>query len=174
MRGPVKNRRYTPAGPPHRDPRLDGRKSPARPRRPPGTCVWIGTHECLIAGFVRCSGAPFLLPARVGPTTPKPIGSGNRSSVDGDKHTHSRGTARLLPGCFGRSDTDARKATVRRFGRSDRSAQVIVTGSPENGPSGRARVSCPPRLLQPRRQAAGLRQSRWHHQDLGRDTSLGS
>ena len=35
------------------------------------------------------------------------IGSGNRSSVDGDKQTYSRGAARLLPGCFGRSDRSA-------------------------------------------------------------------
>src|SRR5262249_41136208 len=47
--------------------------------------------------------------ARFGPTTPKQVGTGNRSPVDGDKHTHSRGDARLLFGCFGRSDRSAQR-----------------------------------------------------------------
>src|SRR5262249_35855666 len=45
--------------------------------------------------------------ARVAPTTPKQVGSGKRSPVDGDKHTHSGGDARLLFGCLGRSDRSA-------------------------------------------------------------------
>jgi hypothetical protein len=38
-------------------------------------------------------------------------GSGNRSSVDGDKHTDSRGAARLIPRCFGRSHRLAQSRT---------------------------------------------------------------
>jgi hypothetical protein len=52
--------------------------------------------------------------ARVGPTTPKQVESGKRTPVDGDKHIHSRGDARLLLGCFGRSDRSAQLSIQRR------------------------------------------------------------
>jgi hypothetical protein len=41
------------------------------------------------------------------------IESGNCSRVDGDRHADSRGSARLVPGCFGRSHRSAQGAEPR-------------------------------------------------------------
>jgi hypothetical protein len=56
--------------------------------------------------------------------------SGNRSQVDGDKHTNSRGAARLLLGCFGRSDRRAQgdRPTLRSIRPTRARAPARVSG----------------------------------------------
>jgi hypothetical protein len=75
-----------------------------------------------------CISRSFETSGAAGTESPTPVitalylpRSGTRSRVEGDKRTEWRRTASLLRSCVGRSDvdpTEARKATVRRFGRS--------------------------------------------------------
>jgi hypothetical protein len=106
-------------------------------------------------------------------------GSGNRSPVDGDKHTESRGAARLIPRCFGRSHRRAqrhpwllrsirpKRATLRSLSQPDGVDGGTAQAAPELPPppcdrgTGR-RHSCPTargppkRLTQPE-ETVGLR-----------------
>jgi hypothetical protein len=86
--------------------RLRGLSSPSAPFSAESAPLNRRT-EFLLCRSLRPSLRTASRVARVGPTTPKQLGGGKRSPIDGEKHTDSRGAARLLPGCFGRSDRSA-------------------------------------------------------------------